>query len=232
MIERTSDPADGTAYNWGTKLRSWDPERKTLVVICFILFGFLLFSTGGWILDARPSGTAWGAIGTWAGVVVTGLGFAWAVFTFKNDQRLRHEDEKTDRLNHARAVAVVSTASSTQDDPVTSSTGSPLRGSWTTEFQWTVMNAGPFPIFQLIVFVPQLTVSGELDGKYKEVSMGNVLPGGSTDGSKSQCIAKRASIDELDGVDFAFTDVWGTRWKGKAGQPVARVSPDEELEPA
>ncbi|MFX1821431.1 hypothetical protein PV768_16755 [Pseudarthrobacter sp. CC4] len=228
MSHRTPDSGNSIVHEWRARLRGWDPERKTLVVISLVLFGLFLFTTIGWISGARPAGPAWDAMGTWAGVIVTGLGFAWAVFTFKNDQRLRYEQEQVERLRHAQAVAVVSTASSTpDDDPVTGSTDQPPSKSWTTRFQWTVQNAGPFPIFQLIVFVPHLAVSGEASGQHKQFSMGNVLPGGSADGSSSQCIAKRGSLDGFDVVNFAFTDVWGTRWKGNAGQPVARLLADE-----
>lgn len=228
LSKRISDTADGTADNWRTRVRNWDPERQTLLVICFIVLGLFVFSTSGWISNARPSGPAWDAMGTWAGVLVTGVGFAWAVFTFKDGQRLRREREETDRLNHARAVAVVSTARSAQDDnPVTSSFHS-VPKTWTTSFQWTVLNAGPFPVFQLVVLVPKLTVSGEITGKQEEFSMGNILPGGSAEGSSSQCIAREARIGDLDVVSFTFTDVWGTRWKGMPGHPVAHFSPDEE----
>lgn len=158
---------------------------------------------------------------------MTGLGIVWAVHTFGHEQKVRHDDEQADRVSQARMVAVASSASSTEDSPPNKSTDMSAPNSWTTRFQWTVMNAGRFPIFRLVVSLPQLCISsGDPNGKYEEFPMGDLLPGGYAAGGASQITAKRASIDGFGVVEFTFTDVYGVQWSGTGHEPVVRISPD------
>lgn len=55
-----SDTKGQDDESWRKRWSRWDPHLKTLVVVCFVLFALFVFSSGGWMLDARPSGPDWG----------------------------------------------------------------------------------------------------------------------------------------------------------------------------
>lgn len=177
-----------------------------------------------------------GNVATWVGASGTILGFAAAIVTLWNKDKVRGRAEAAERLAQARRVGVTSHVDVKQDPHLweqhkeawKGERGHPdlvsveeqahldsYEGPWEGKVMFTVQNGSPYPLFNPIVRIRDAptVASTTPEIPLKSIALPVVLAGGTVDGKAPIHLSTHSGESmSPDLVELEFSDVWESRW--------------------